>query len=136
MQPDWCLPDRVRGYYETTQEVTVEVTSNLTSLNWPITVPEGTAFESSVPRFLWWFWSPHDASFLKAALVHDWLLEFGVSPEVSDSVWFLVATNEGAPRWKAELGRTGMRFRRFFQWATGRPYLVTSPERASVLPAS
>ncbi len=42
-------------------------------------VPEGFTFDVSVPRFLRWLFSPHDRRMLKAAALHDHMLESGWS---------------------------------------------------------
>lgn len=41
-------------------------------------VPKGFEFEVSVPRLLRWIVSPHDHRFLKAAALHDHMLETGL----------------------------------------------------------
>ncbi|WP_019998779.1 DUF1353 domain-containing protein [Aureimonas ureilytica] len=45
---------------------------------WAFTVLAGTVFDVSIPRPLWWVFSPHDRRFLKAAALHDELLIAGI----------------------------------------------------------
>ncbi|WP_242494023.1 DUF1353 domain-containing protein [Salipiger sp. IMCC34102] len=42
-----------------------------------VPIPQGYTFDVSIPRGLRWAFDPHDARFLKAAAVHDNLLERG-----------------------------------------------------------
>lgn len=81
-----------------------------------LTIPKGTEFESSVPWVLRWLWSVDDPYFLKAAAIHDFMLENGYFKDSADSEWYQAALCENAPRLKAEFARTGMRLRRFMQW--------------------
>lgn len=81
-----------------------------------LTIPKGRAFESSVPRALTWLWSPDDPYYLKAALVHDHLLEQGARYIEADSQWFAAALSEHARPVKAALAWTGMVIRRGFKW--------------------
>ena len=118
-KPDlsWCKQGGARGYVV------------LRDLRWDIgrkgsghvlIVPAGTEFESSVPRGLRWLFSPHDPHFLKAAAVHDTLLEDGWRYWSADSQWFEAALSEQAPTWKAAPAYIGMVLRRFGLWALGR----------------
>lgn len=45
---------------------------------WWFDVPTGFEFDVSIPKPLWWIFSPHDRRFLKAAALHDELLRSGV----------------------------------------------------------
>jgi len=45
---------------------------------WWFEVAAGVTFDVSIPRALWWIFSPHDRRFLKAAALHDELLRSGV----------------------------------------------------------
>jgi len=40
-------------------------------------VPAGFTFEVSIPPFLYWLYSPHERTYLKAAALHDHMLENG-----------------------------------------------------------
>jgi hypothetical protein len=80
---------------------------------WVLVVPAGREFESSVPRLLHWALSPHDPRFLKAAAVHDTLLERGHRRAFADSQWYEAALFDGAPRWKARAAYLAMVLRRF-----------------------
>ena len=80
-------------------------------------IPKGREFESSVPRALQWLWSPDDPFYLKAALIHDVLLESGSRTFEADSQWRAAALSEKAPPFKTGIAYAGMIFRRYFQWA-------------------
>jgi hypothetical protein len=110
----WCERGGARDYIATRQIVWVVGKS---ASGWHVTVPEGREFESSVPRCLRWLWSPYDPFFVKAAAVHDVMLETGFSRATADAQWFEVAISEGAPPLKVWLGHFGMRGRRFWLWA-------------------
>lgn len=83
-------------------------------------VQRGFEFESSVPRALHWLFSPDDPYFLKAAAIHDCMLEEGYRRAFADSQWFEAALSEGAPPLRARLAYAGMRARRFALWAQGK----------------
>jgi len=78
----------------------------------PLIIPHGFEFESSVPRGLRWVLSPDDPRFLKAAAVHDWLLENGYQTDFADSQWRDAARSDHAPRWKRAGAFFLMRLRR------------------------
>ena len=98
---------------------------------WVLTVPAGREFESSVPtlsykntwlqKLLGWFqpfhWvlSPDDPRFLKAALIHDVLLESGYTKHFSDSQWLEVNKSQHTPKWNTRLAYLGMVVRRLFK---------------------
>ena len=86
---------------------------------WFLRIPAGTEFESSVPRFFHWFLSPDDQRFLKAACVHDTLLEKGYTRAFADSQWFEVNMSEHTPRIKTLLAYLGMVLYRIGRY--GRP---------------
>ncbi len=64
---------------------------------WRLLIPSGREFESSVPRALRWLISPDDPRFLRAALVHDHLLEEGNRALFSAGEWHAAARASGAP---------------------------------------
>lgn len=106
----WCKKGGSRGY------ITVsEVTWSIGVKNGPhvITIPEGREFESSVPLILQTLWSPDDPYFLKAALIHDHLLEGGWRRQSADAQWYEVALSVHAPIWKTRIAYMGMVVRRF-----------------------
>jgi len=71
------LFERLRGIrYRTLSEIRWELWSK-GSGNWFV-VPSGADFDVSIPRFLHWAFSPHDPRFLKAAALHDVMLQQGV----------------------------------------------------------
>ena len=84
--------------------------------DWVLTVPAGTEFESSVPKFLQWFLDPSDPKFLKAAAVHDTLLESGYTRAFADSQWLEVNLSEYAPKLKTRLAYLGMTVSRVFSY--------------------
>ena len=99
-----------RGYINT-QEVSWSI--GIKDGPFVIKIPVGREFESSVPAFLQWFWSPDDPLFLKAALIHDHLLESGWRRQSADAQWYEVALSSHAPMWKTRLGYLGMVLKRF-----------------------
>ena len=106
----WCKKGGSRGY------VTVkEVTWSIGIKNGPyvLTIAPGREFESSVPKFLQWLWSPDDPYFLKSALIHDHLLEEGWRRQSADAQWYEVALSNHAPVWKTRIAYIGMVLRRF-----------------------
>lgn len=114
-RPDtsWCKKGGSRGY------ITVEpVTWHLMWKGSPfiLEIEAGREFESSVPFSLRWLWSPDDPFFLKAALIHDVLLEKGSRGFEADSQWRAAALSDDAPALKTGLAYFGMIIRRFGQW--------------------
>lgn len=110
----WCRKGGARGYV-TTQTV-------FWNLMWKgspyvLDIPPGREFESSVPRSLQWLWSPDDPFFLKAALIHDVLLESGARGFEADSQWRAAALSQKAPAVRTGFAYFGMLIRRFGQWA-------------------
>ena len=116
--PAWCIKGGARGYVTTRV-----VTWNLMWKSSPfiLTIPAGREFESSVPRSLQWLWSPDDPFYLKAALIHDVLLESGSRPFEADSQWRAAALSEKAPAFRTGVAFAGMTFRRYAQWVFGKP---------------
>lgn len=114
MMVAWCKKGGSRGYV-VTAAFTWDIGRAGSDLK--LHVPVGREFESSVPRCLQWLWSPDDPYFLKAAVVHDILLEDGNGAVFSDSQWFDAAASVGAPMWRTWLAYGAMIGRRFFQWA-------------------
>ena len=106
----WCIKGGSRGYV-TTQDVLWSIGVK----NGPhvITIPAGREFESSVPKWLQWLWSPDDPFFLKSALVHDHLLESGWRRQSADAQWYEAALSVKAPLWKTRFAYLGMVIRRF-----------------------
>lgn len=78
-----------------------------------VKIEEGFEFESSVPKFLQWIWSPDDPDFLLAAMVHDKLLEMGWRRQGADAQWYEVAQSQNAPKCKTMIAYLGMVLRRF-----------------------
>jgi hypothetical protein len=109
----WCLKGGARGYV-VTRALSWDIGKS--GSGWVLYVEAGREFESSVPRLFRWFLSPDDPFFLKAAVVHDALLEGGCRPAFADSQWVEVALSEHAPQVRARLAFEGMRLRRFFVW--------------------
>jgi len=88
---------------------------------WLLIIPEGTEFESSVPALLRWALSPDDPAFLKAAVIHDFLLESGFKRAFADSQWLEAALSEQAPPFKARIAYVGMVARRQLRGLRGEP---------------
>lgn len=108
----WCHKGGTRGYVTTRP-----VSWNLMWKGSPyvLDIPPGQEFESSVPRCLQWLWSPDDPYFLKAALIHDVLLESGARGFEADSQWRAAALSEKAPTIRTGFAYLGMLIRRFGQ---------------------
>lgn len=77
-------------------------------------------FESSVPRQLWWLWSPDDPRCLRGALFHDDALERGARKFQADMMWCAIVIEDGLPLWRAVLGYTLMLARRTWIWSKAR----------------
>lgn len=84
-----------------------------------VLIPAGFVFDSSVPVWLRWVVSPHDARFLLAALVHDWLLAEGYGRWQAAAEWFDGALAGGAPRGLARAAFCVVAF-----WAVYKPGAV------------
>ncbi|MGH1579085.1 DUF1353 domain-containing protein [Planktotalea sp.] len=111
----WCCKGGARGY--------VTVRTVYWSLMWKgspflLTILPGREFESSVPCVLQWLWSPDDPFYLKAALIHDVLLESGSRTFEADGQWRAAAISEKAPPFKTGIAYAGMILRRYWQWLT------------------
>ncbi|PYE80805.1 DUF1353 domain-containing protein [Pseudoroseicyclus aestuarii] len=63
-----------------------------------VTVPPGFVFDVSVPRGLRWIVSPRDARYLKAAALHDWLLEDGWARVTAAAVFNEALAADGVGR--------------------------------------
>jgi hypothetical protein len=113
----WCIKGGARGYVTTR---TVDWWIGKKDSGWEFSVPAGRAFESSVPRWLWWLYSPDDPLFLKPACIHDTLLEEGFRQAFADSQWFEAAMSEHAPPLRVWLAYSAMRSRRFVLWSLGK----------------
>ncbi|SMX29155.1 hypothetical protein TRP8649_03288 [Pelagimonas phthalicica] len=113
----WCKKGGARGYV-TAQPVPWQIGKK--DSGWELLVPAGREFESSVPRQLGWLFSPDDPYFLKAACIHDYLIECGYRRAFADSQWFEAALSEQAPELRARLAYLAMRLRLFAIWAVGR----------------
>jgi hypothetical protein len=109
----WCRKGGARGYVTTAP---VEWWIGKRNSMWLLTVPAGREFESSVPWFLNWLFSPDDPFFLKSAAIHDMLLEEGFRRAFADSQWFEAAMSEHAPGLRTWAAYTAMRTRRFALW--------------------
>ncbi len=60
--------------YKTDQELTWHIGH----LDGPkYVIPKDYIFDVSIPRALYWLYSPHQQTFLKAAAIHDHMLEAG-----------------------------------------------------------
>lgn len=110
----WCRKGGPRDYV-TTRPLSWAIGKKRSG--WTLRIPAGRAFESSVPRLARWFFPPDDPFFLKAALVHDVLLEDGFRPAFADSQWFEAALSVHAPELRTWVAYGFMRSRRFLFWA-------------------
>lgn len=78
---------------------------------WKMTIPANFEFENSVPRLAYFFINPDDPYFLKAACIHDYLIETGFKRVFADAIWLDVTRAENAPIWKRELAYYLMQIR-------------------------
>lgn len=108
---NWCKPG-VKRRYVITRALHWDIGKR--GSGWTLNVPEGREFESSVPRWLWWFFSPDDPLFLKSAAIHDMLLEEGYRVQFADTQWIEAARSVHAPVIKRELAFAAIRLRRLF----------------------
>lgn len=113
----WCEKGGKRGYVTTRP---LEWWIGKKESGWMLVVPTGREFESSVPRWLWWVFSPDDPYFLKSAAIHDTLLEAEYRLWFSDSQWFEAALSEKAPAYKAIPAYLGMVVRRLTRWTLSK----------------
>lgn len=113
----WYVKDGPRGYV-TSRPVCWWIGKKASG--WRLVVPGGRAFESSVPGWLTWVFSPDDPFFLKAAVIHDTLLEDGYRHAFADSQWFEAARSEHAPGLRTWFAYSAMRSRRFIHWLCGK----------------
>ncbi len=116
-ETSWCTKGGARGYI-TTRPVWWWIGKK--DSGWLLVIPTGREFESSVPRWLTWAFSPNDPFFLKSAVIHDALLEDGFRLAFADSQWFEAAMAEHAPPLKTGAAYAGMLGRRALRWLLGR----------------
>lgn len=109
----WFSLGGSRGYV-TTRPIDWWIGKNKSG--WLLVIPEGREFESSVPLWLRWLWPPADPFYLKAAVIHDVLLEAGFRKAFADSQWFEAALSEHAPALRTWAAFGLMRSLRFWGW--------------------
>lgn len=63
-------------------------------------VPAGFTFEVSVPRALQWLYDPHDRRMLKAAALHDHMLEAGWSRITAGAEFHNALKADEVPAWR------------------------------------
>jgi hypothetical protein len=114
----WCKPGEKRDYVVVRD---LHWFIGKKQSGWTLTVPEGREFESSVPRWLSWLFSPDDPYYLKSAAIHDMLLEEGFRKAFADSQWFEAALSVRAPPLRTWGAYRAMRLRRFVHWLAGKP---------------
>lgn len=107
--PEWYRPHGA-GYI-TTAPILWDIGKK--GSGWVLCIPAGFEFESSVPRALWWLFSPDDPDFLKSACIHDWLLENGFCRAMADAEWLDAARSVGAPVARREIAYLLMQIRAF-----------------------
>lgn len=111
MNINWAKRGETRDYI-TTKRLEWEIGKKHSG--WVLIIPEGKEFESSVPKWLHKIWSPDDLHYLKAAVIHDTLLELGFRKAFADSQWFEAALSENAPKIKTAIAYSLIRLRRYF----------------------
>ena len=108
----WCKQGGSRGWI-VVKQVNWEIGKK--GSDWDFHVEVGREFESSVPWFLKWVLDPNDPYFLKAAAIHDKLIEEGYRRPFCDAEWLDATRSVKAPKLKRELGNIAMRLRLFFK---------------------
>lgn len=63
-------------------------------------VPAGYDFDVSVPKWLCWLVNPHKVEFLKAACLHDFLLESGSDRVTAAAVFHEALKADGVSLWR------------------------------------
>lgn len=102
---DWCQP--IGGIdYITAKPKDWELMFK--GSGYVVTVPAGFVFQSSVPRWLWPVFDPHDERYLWAACIHDWLLRLGCRPASAAAEWYDGAMAFDAPERKTKLAHFGI----------------------------
>ncbi|KPU83673.1 hypothetical protein JI58_08045 [Marinosulfonomonas sp. PRT-SC04] len=122
--PKWCVKGGSRSYV-TAQTVFWNIGKK--GSGWVLTIPPGREFESSVPKYLHWALSPDDPYFLKAAVIHDTLLESGFRRAFADSQWFEAAMSEHAPALRTWVAYGMMGVRRFWLWVVNHKRAEAKP---------
>jgi hypothetical protein len=84
--------------YALTNELIWDVGMKGSGLTYSISA--GYEFDVSIPKILQRVFSPHDRRFLKAAALHDHMLEAGWSRAESAAVFHEALKADGVPRWR------------------------------------
>lgn len=71
-------------------------------------VPRGFEFDVSIPRALWWAFSPHDRRYLKAAALHDHMLLSGWSKATAAATFYEALKADKVPRLRRYLMFAGV----------------------------
>lgn len=85
-------------------------------------VPQGfTTDLASVPRFLWWKYSPNDTRTIPAAILHDYMYRFNVpvTRKQADDIFYHMLIKGGLPQYSALKYYAGVRC---FGWRAFRNY--------------
>jgi len=72
---EFYKPFPILNHYITTHQI--EWAIGHKSSGFIYTVPAGFVFDVSIPAYLTWLFDPNDPRFLKAAALHDHMLELG-----------------------------------------------------------
>ena len=100
MLPEYLVKGGSREYY-TNKDIVWRVGKKDGELF--LYIPKGTEFESSIPTWLRWLITTDHPQLLKAALIHDVLLDRGYRPVLAAIEWYDAALSDGFPRVKAIL---------------------------------
>lgn len=84
--------------YETTRPLIWEVGRKGSGVI--VTVPQGTAFDVSIPAIMRWLFNPHDPHYLKAAALHDELLRRGWDRLTSGAQFHEALKADGVALWR------------------------------------
>lgn len=66
-------------------------------------VPNGFRFDVSIPRAARWFFNPHDYRYLKAAALHDHMLDQEWDAQTAAAIFYRALRASRVPAWRAVL---------------------------------
>jgi hypothetical protein len=81
--------------------LTEPLTWRVGAIDGPIIVVDADfVFDVSVPRAFRWLFNPLDRRYLKAAALHDWLLEYGWDRITAGAVFHQALRADGVSAWR------------------------------------
>lgn len=98
LEQDWYEPDPRRGMFRSTAILAWEIGRKGSELFY--IVPIGFVFDVSIPKLFTWLLDPCDPRFMKAACLHDHMLENGWDRTTAAGVFNDALTADGVSRLK------------------------------------